>query len=289
MSETLIVAEGLGKRYPRFELRNLAFQVRRGEVMGLIGPNGAGKTTTLRIVMGLVMPDAGCATLFGKDPRGDRGVLDRVGFVYDNCYFYGSLRAADNARFLARAYSAWDEDVFRSLLADLGVDGGKKLDDLSRGQRTKFSLAVALSHGAELLILDEPTSGLDPVSRTEILDLLYRFMEDGTKAILFSTHLTDDLEKIADRVTFLREGELVFSEATDEALERHVLVKGPASILGELRPALVGVREAATGFVGLCDDPARLSGFGDLVLERASLEDIMVYSTREDYRVRLRD
>jgi ABC-2 type transport system ATP-binding protein len=280
--------EGLGKRYAKFELSGVSFRLERGSVMGLIGPNGAGKTTTIRLLMGLCAPSAGRASVLGGDPARDRRLLDRVGFVYEDTAFYGSLSARANARFLARVYSAWDEAGFRSLLAELGVDERKKVDELSRGQRTKLCLAVALSHGAELLVLDEPTSGLDPASRSEVLDLLYRFIADGRGAVLFSTHITADLEKIADSVTFLREGRLVFSEATEDALTRYALVKGPAAALEGLKASLVGVREASIGFEGLCEDRGALAEKQGLLVERPSLEDIMVYSTREDYRARVR-
>ena len=290
MPDIVLEACGLGKRYPEFELSDVSFAIGRGEVMGLIGPNGAGKTTTIRILLGLARPSYGRAILLGGDPVRDRSLLGRVGFVFDESRFYGSMTVSANARFLARAYPAWDEAAFRERLDEFGVDGGRKVDDLSRGQRTKLALAAALSHGAELLVLDEPTSGLDPTSRSEVLDQLYRFIGDGERAVLFSTHITQDLEKIADRVTFLREGRLVFSEETAEALGRHAVVKGPARSFEAAKPYLVGARSFAVGFEGLTDRAgelaaARDNALPDIVIERASLEDIVVYSTREDYRV----
>jgi ABC-2 type transport system ATP-binding protein len=284
LSDTVLEAEGLGKRYAAFELSEVAFSLGRGEVMGLVGPNGSGKTTTIRLLMGLARPDAGCARLFGLDPRKERRVLDRVGFVYDECRFYGSLSGFDNARIAGKAYSRWDDARFRSLLGDFGVDGGKKADELSKGQAMKLALAMALAHDPELLVLDEPTSGLDPVSRSELLDLLYRFIADGERSILFSTHITQDLERIADRVTFLREGALVFSEETGELLERYAIVKGPVSAIAAAKPYLVGLRETGSGFEALGRRGQELEGMGGLVLERASIDDIVVYSTREDYR-----
>jgi len=291
-SDAMIEARGLGKRYERFALEGVSFRLERGEVMGLIGPNGAGKTTTIRLLMGAAKPSSGSFSLLGGNPRGDRRLLGRVGFVFEDCRFYGSLSISANARFVGRLYPGWDGRAFRGRLEAFGLDERAKVDGLSKGQRTKFALAVALSHGAELLVLDEPTSGLDPVSRSEILDILYGFISGGDSSVLFSTHITQDLERIADRVTFLREGRLVFSEATGEVLARHALVKGPAAALPALRGGLVGVREAATGFEGLTDRAGELAAARGapaegLVVERASLEDIMVYSTREDYRVRV--
>jgi ABC-2 type transport system ATP-binding protein len=290
--DAILEAEGLGKSYANFELSGISFRLERGEVMGLIGPNGAGKTTTIRLLLGLARPGSGRAAIFGRDPARDKSVLGRVGFVFEECRLYGSATVRANAGFLSRVYPAWDEEAFRARLSEFGVDGRKKVDDLSKGQKTKLALAIALSHGAELLVLDEPTSGLDPASRSEILDLMYRFIGDGTRSALFSTHITADLEKIADRVTFLREGRLVFSEVTADALERHALVKGPSRALEAAKPYLVGARSSESGFEGLTDRASELAAAGDgasrdLALERASLDDIMVYSTREDYRARV--
>jgi ABC-2 type transport system ATP-binding protein len=284
LNDIVLEAKGLGKRYAAFELAEVEFGLGRGEVMGLVGPNGSGKTTTIRLLMGLARPDSGSARLFGLDPRKERRVLDRVGFVYDECRFYGSLSGLDNVRIVGRSYSGWDDARFRSYLAEFGVDGAKKADELSKGQSMKLALAMALAHDPELLVLDEPTSGLDPVSRSELLDLLYRFIADGTRSILFSTHITQDLERIADRVTFLRDGALVFSEETGELLERYALVKGPVSAIASARPYLEGLRETATGFEALGRRGPELEGMEGLVLERASIDDIVVYSTREDYR-----
>jgi ABC-2 type transport system ATP-binding protein len=284
--EAALEVDGLRKRYGSFELDGVGFSLPRGEVMGLVGPNGAGKTTTIRLVMGLARPDAGGARIFGRDPREDRSVLGNVGFLYEDCRFYGSLSALDNSRIVGGAYPAWDEARFLAMLASQKVDAGKKADDLSAGQRNKLALAIALAHDPELLVLDEPTSGLDPVSRSELLDVLYEFIADGRRSVLFSTHITSDLERIADRVTFLREGRVVFSEETGELLGRYSIVKGPVSAIPAARPYLEGIRETGTGFEALGRTAPELSGIAGLVFEKASLDDIVVYSTREDYRVR---
>lgn len=289
-SEAALEARGLGKRYKGFELVDAGFSLPRGEVMGLVGPNGAGKTTTIRLLMGLARPDSGSVRLLGRDPAKDRSALGKVGFLYDECRFFGSLSGADNGRIVGSAYPGWDEAGFRKRLGGFGVDPEKKADELSAGQRTKLGLAIALAHEPELLVLDEPTSGLDPVSRSELLDCLYAFIADGGRSVLFSTHVTSDLERIADRVTFLREGRVVFSEETGELLARYAIVKGPLSAIPAVRPFLEGIRETATGFEALgaaaLARAPELERIGGLVLERASLDDIVVYSTREDYRVR---
>jgi ABC-2 type transport system ATP-binding protein len=285
-SEAALEARGLGKRYKGFELVDVGFSLPRGEVMGLVGPNGAGKTTTIRLLMGLSRPDSGSARLLGRDPAKDRSSLGKVGFLYDECRFFGSLSGEDNGRIVGRAYPGWDEAGFRERLGGFGIDSKKKTDELSAGQRTKLGLAIALAHEPELLVLDEPTSGLDPVSRSELLDCLYAFIADGRRSVLFSTHITSDLERIADRVTFLREGRVVFSEETGELLGRYAIVKGPRSAIPAALPFLEGIRETATGFEALGMAAPELERIGGLVLEKASLDDIVVFSTREDYRVR---
>jgi ABC-2 type transport system ATP-binding protein len=290
VSEIILEAQGLGKSYAGFRLEGISFRLERGSVMGLIGPNGAGKTTTIRLLMGLARPAEGRALLFGEEgARGPRmpRLLEKVGFVYEESRLYGTLSPRENGLFLSRVYSSWDRPGYERLLGDFGIDQRKPIDTLSKGQRTKAALAAALSHGAELLVLDEPTSGLDPVSRSEILDILYRFMSDGVRSVLFSTHITADLERIADFVTFLRSGRMVLSEPTQDALARHAVVKGPAAALAEIGGLLVGARGSDTGFVGLTDRAAELEGRPGLVLEKASLDDIIVYSTREDYRARI--
>jgi ABC-2 type transport system ATP-binding protein len=278
--EYAIEARGLRKAYPGFALEGLSFSLARGEVMGFIGPNGSGKTTTIRILMGLVRREGGELRILGEDPaKAGPSIRQRIGFVYDEGKFYGNLSSLDTGRLVAPHYRGWDWEKYRGYLKSFGVPPGKKLDELSKGMRTKAALAVALSHGAELVLMDEPTSGLDPVFRAELLDILYDIIQDERKAIFFSTHITADLERIADKITFIDRGSLVFSELKDEVLERYSLVKGPMAALDEgLRSELVSVRETQTGFEGLSTGP--LAGDGaarpDILREKASLDDIMV-------------
>lgn len=291
MSDMAIEVVDLEKRFSGFALSGLDLSVERGAVLGLIGANGAGKTTTIRILAGLIRRDGGMVRVLGQDPwMAGASFRESLGFVFDESHWYGSLSASETGAWLRRLYPRWDEGAFRSHLEDLVIDPDKRIDTLSKGQRSKFSLAVALSHGAELIVMDEPTSGLDPVSRSEVLDLLYEVIGKGGTSLLFSTHITADLERIADRVAFIREGRSVFCEELPEVLDRHVVVRGPVEALGpEVERLLVGYRRSGAGFEGLCDRAPALRAFDDrrLRLERASLEDIMVYSVREDYRVRV--
>jgi ABC-2 type transport system ATP-binding protein len=284
MGDTVARLRGVSKRFAAFDLSEVDLNLRRGEVMGLVGPNGAGKTTTIRLLLGLARPTQGEVELLGRDPAKDARARERVGFVFDEMGFIGNLPCLDNEFFLKAAYPDWDGRAFRDYLSRFGIDGKKRLEELSRGQKTKFALACALSHGAELLVLDEPTSGLDPVSRSEILDLIYEFIQDGQRSVLFSTHITQDLEKVADTVTFLRDGRLVFSKETAELLEGYALAKGPISALGAALPHLMGRREGLSGFEAIGEREA-LATIPGLILEKPSLDDIVVFSTREDYRV----
>jgi ABC-2 type transport system ATP-binding protein len=280
----ILEVEGLAKSYPGFRLEGISFALGRGEVMGFIGPNGAGKTTTIRLLMGLVRPDGGSISLFGEDPaRNGAALRERIGFVYDEGKYYGNLTVAEMKRVIAPFYKNWDEPAFSRYAEKFELPGNKKIDDLSRGTKMKFAIAVALSHGAELIVMDEPTSGLDPVFRAELLDVLYGVIQDENKSVFFSTHVTADLEKIADRIVFIESGRLVFAEPMDDVLERFKVVRGPVSLLSDdLKASFVNVRETEAGFIGLTEqgEIARALPKEAVLIERASLEEIMVAYAR---------
>jgi ABC-2 type transport system ATP-binding protein len=282
----ILEVEGLTKSYPGFRLEGINFTLGSGEVMGFIGPNGAGKTTTIRMLMGLVRPDGGSIRLFGEDPaQSGAAIRERIGFVYDEGKYYGNLTVGEMKRVIAPFYKHWDEDAFQRYAVKFELPGDKKIGDLSRGTKMKFAIAAALSHRAELIIMDEPTSGLDPVFRSELLDILFDVIQDESKSVFFSTHVTNDLEKIADRIVFIESGRLVFAQSMDEVMERYKIVRGPVNLLSDdLKTAFVNVRETEAGFIGLTEDANLLSKFpkGATLVERASLEEIMVaYARRQ--------
>ncbi|NLM38728.1 MAG: ABC transporter ATP-binding protein [Firmicutes bacterium] len=279
----------VSKHYPGFNLSNVSFELERGYVMGLIGPNGAGKSTLIKLIMNLVKRDGGTIEVFGLDNQEhELEIKERIGFVYDTIPYYGMLTVSEMKSLIAPFYQKWNENVFRRYLKEFGLNPGQKIDTLSRGMQTKFQLAVALSHEAEFIIMDEPTSGLDPVFRSELLDILYDIIQDEEKTILFSTHITTDLEKIADYITFINDGQLVFCMPKDEVLDRYAVVKGGLELLGSgLERRFVGMRRGHTGFAALTDDAeALMREYGQkLVVEKASLEDIMVYMVRGERSV----
>ncbi|HHW28917.1 MAG TPA: ABC transporter ATP-binding protein [Syntrophomonadaceae bacterium] len=288
MNEILEV-RNLSKHYPGFSLKNISFTLEKGYIMGFIGPNGAGKTTTIKLIMNLLRRDSGEIKVFGLDNiKNELEVKERVGFVYDDNHFYNELTVQEMKKIIAPFYSRWDEGVFNDYLDRFELSPRKKIKDLSKGMKMKFSLVIALSHHAELLILDEPTSGLDPIFRSELLDILVDIIQDENKSVFLSTHLTTDLDKIADYITFINQGELVFCESKDEIMERYALVKGGNELLDEeLKKEFVGIKQSSYGFTGLTSDIHRARQvFGSSVLfEKATLEDIMLYTVRGESHV----
>lgn len=283
MDNVLEIRE-LSKKRGSFCIQEISLALPRGYVMGFIGPNGAGKTTTIKLVMNLMRRDGGEVRVFGLDNRRcEKEIKQRIGFVYDECHYYEDLSILDNRRIVASFYRGWDEKSFQQRLREFDLPPHKKLKELSRGMRTKFSLAIALSHNAELLIMDEPTSGLDPVFRSELMDILQHLMMEENKSVLFSTHITTDLERVADFICFINQGQIIFCQSKDEVLQGHVLVKGALNLLTlEAEKIFIGLRKNQYGFEGLSADSQSVRQvFGDEVLvETPSLDDIMVYNVR---------
>lgn len=286
----ILEVKDLRKEFKNFTLDDISFKLEPGYIMGFIGPNGAGKSTTIKLIMNLLKKDGGEIKIFGKDHvKYEKEIKDRIGFVYDENYYYEDLTINQMKSIVAPFYSRWDNNQFNYYIKEFDLNPRVKIKTLSKGMKMKFSLAIALSHHAELIIMDEPTSGLDPVFRREILDILYNIIQDDTKSIFFSTHITTDLEKIADYITFINEGKVVFSKSKDEILESYAIVKGGTDLLDEnTRKQFIGLRETKVGFEGLTDNLNNIkSTFGNKVLiEKASLEDIMVYSVRGKEYVR---
>jgi ABC-2 type transport system ATP-binding protein len=279
--ENAIALRALCKRYRGFALEDVSFDVPRGTIMGLIGPNGAGKTTLIKLIMGLIRPDAGEIRLLGTDARKSGAVArSRIGFVYETPCFPEDSTLTEIRAAVAPFYARWDQERFAALVAEFELPARKRFKHLSQGMQTKLALAVALSHHAELLVMDEPTSGLDPLFRRALLEKLADIIQDAEVAVLFSTHITTDLERIADYVTFIRDGRLVFSAPKDEVLASWGIVRGGDEILvPETAGLFRGVRRGAYGVEALTPDVirARAAVGRDAVIERATLDDIMVY------------
>ena len=208
---------GLSKTYPAFTLKNVSFDVPQGAVVGFIGRNGAGKSTTLKSILGLVHPDGGDVRFFGQDVRQhEREFKEQIGVVLGGIDFYPKKKVKTITDVTRRFYGNWDEGKYRHYLDLFGIDESKRVDQLSSGMKVKYMIALALSHNAKLLILDEPTSGLDPVSRDELVELFRAIVADGQRSILFSTHITSDLEKCASHITFIKDGAIFHSSTVAE-------------------------------------------------------------------------
>ena len=274
----------LAKSYGDFRLRDVSFSVPRGFIMGLIGPNGAGKTTIIKLILNLIRRDGGEVQIFGLDNRTrEVEVKRRIGFVHDSPCFFEHLTLLNVGRTIAPFYPDWDGLLFERLLRDFDLPPRKRFAKLSRGMKMKFASAVAMSHKADLLILDEPTSGLDPIFRRALLGWLSAFIQDEGKAVLFSTHITADLERIADFITFIREGEVVFSASKDEILGLWAVVKGGPELLAEDKRSLFkAVRKREFGVQALtAKAPEARRRLGpSAVIEKATLEDIMFYLSK---------
>jgi ABC-2 type transport system ATP-binding protein len=284
MDEAIVIS-GLRKAYPGFLLNDVSFRLPRGYIMGLIGPNGAGKTTVIKLILNLVRREAGHITVLGRDNlREETWVKSRLGFVHETPAFYGYLTVRQTASLVSRFYPAWDDARFRELAGEFGLPLHKRVSRLSRGTVMKLSLALALSHSAEFLLLDEPTSGLDPVFRRELLERLSALIQDGRTSILFSTHITSDLERLADYLTFLREGQVVFSSSREEIQDNWLMVKGGNELLEErYRPLFQAVRSTAYGIQALTsrsEEARRAFAAAQVLLERPTLDEIVFFLSK---------
>lgn len=283
--ENILEISNLRKEYKEFTLNNVSLTLPRGYIMGLIGPNGAGKSTTIKAIMNLINCDSGRIKLFGLDyENSEEDIKNKIGYVGEEQFFYEDMNVKWMEKFISQHYRQWNRDEFYALLERFNVSPTKKVKELSKGMRVKLSLALALAHNPELLILDEPTSGLDPVIRSEILSILLEVIQDENKSVLFSTHITEDVEKIADYVTYLIDGKIVLSSQKDELLEKWktIHIKNGYEIK-ELNNKLVGIEKNFFGVTGLTDKYEELKSTikpyieKDIVrIENTSIDQILI-------------
>ncbi|MDR2903272.1 MAG: ABC transporter ATP-binding protein [Clostridiales bacterium] len=275
----ILEVKDLCKNYNAFSLKNVNFSMPKGYIMGFIGPNGAGKTTTIKSILDMIHRDGGDIRLFGQSlSAADAQMKNLIGVVMDSPFYVDDWHVKDVEAALAPFYTGWDSAAFAEHLKKFNIAQNKKVKELSRGMKVKLMLAVALSHGAKLLILDEPTSGLDPVARDELMDFLGEFITDENNGVLFSTHITSDLEKVADYITFIINGEIEFSGEKDALLEKYMLVKGGMDELSAVQKKyIIGLREHGFGFEGLAktDDIKNLPQ--TLSYEKTTMDEIIVY------------
>ena len=269
----LLRVSGLSKRYPSFELSNVSFSVKRGTITGFVGRNGAGKTTTLKCIIGSSHRDAGEIKLFGHPLDSNESAIKQItGIVLGGALYYETKRLSAIADVCRRFYEMWDDDVYRSLVERFSLDERKRVRELSQGMRVKFAIALALSHNARLLILDEPTSGLDPFSRDDLLDLFLDLAADRQCGILFSTHITSDLDKCADEIVHIKNGMIEAACPLDEYRARFRIA--PSSIAKRAGIEPLGERRTSRGSTSLVSAQCGLG-------REATLEEIMTHIDRE--------
>ncbi len=282
----ILEISNVSKAWKGFTLNQINLSLERGYIMGFIGPNGAGKSTTIKLMMNLIRKDSGSIKIFGLDnSKHELDIKNRIGFVLDENHFYEELTLLEMKKIIMPFYRNWDNQAFGRYLKEFDLPGKKKIKDLSKGMKMKFSLAIALSHHAELLVMDEPTSGLDPVARSEFLDILSTIIQDENKGVFFSTHITSDLDKIADYIAFIDQGELILSASKDQLMDYYGVIKASKEFLTpENRKHFIGIHENQFGFDALVEDRKQaIRQFqGKLQIEKPTLEDILIYYTRRN-------
>ncbi|MBR5645699.1 MAG: ABC transporter ATP-binding protein [Treponema sp.] len=279
----LIEINGLCKNFPSFQLKNVDITLEEGFIMGFIGRNGAGKSTTLKTTLNLMKSEGGSIKLCGLEmPKDELEIKNLVGYVFGGVDFYPEAKISRITDVTKSFYKEWNEKLYKELCERFELDQNKKFKQLSAGMKVKYSLAVAMSHNPRLLILDEPTSGLDPAARDDLVLLFQEFIEDGKHSILFSTHITSDLEKCADYITYIKEGKILASDERDAFRKSYISVAGKKEQLNpDNESKIIGLHTHQLGFEGLMktEDKSLAKSEGFEIAE-PTLEDIMIHIER---------
>lgn len=278
--ENSIEIKNLTCRYPKFTLDNINLTVPCGTVMGLIGENGAGKSTTIKAILGLLKPESGAVTVLGENSgKLPKETKEQIGVVFDELPFPENLTAKQLDKVLGGVFRSWDSKAFFGWLERFGLPTDKKLKSFSRGMQMRISIAAALSHSPRLLVLDEPTGGLDPVMRSEILDILLDFMQDEDHSILISTHITSDLEHIADYIGFIHNGRMIFTEERNALKEQHRILKCTDEELKLIDTAdIIGMRKGKFSNEVLTK---AFEKYPQITQDTPSIDELMVYYVKE--------
>ena len=274
--ENNILVRDLTKRFPDFTLDRVSFQVPKGRIVGFIGENGAGKSTTINLILNELKRDGGTVELLGRDPA-DPAARTEVGVVFDACNFPEVFTPRDVERVLSGVYPAWDGEAYRGYLKRFGLPEKKRVKALSKGMKMKLAISAALAHKPKLLILDEATAGLDPVIRDEILDLLLDFIQDEEHSVFFSSHITSDIQKIADYVVLIHQGQIVFEEEKDVLLDRYGVLRCPKGTEVDRSDYIVRRETGVSAEYLVRDRAAAGREHPKAVADAASLEDIMLF------------
>lgn len=278
--EAILQLEHVRKEYKGFVLDDISFQVPRGMIVGLIGENGAGKTTTISAILNMIEKDRGSIRVFGRDhEKYEREIKQKIGVVCDGLAPYGKYFVKDIEKIMKGIYKAWDSAKYQEYIRRFELPPDKRVKDLSKGMTMKLNFAAALSHGAELLILDEATSGLDPIMRAEILEVLQEFVMDERHSVLLSTHITSDLDRIADYIVFIHKGRCAFMKSKEELDNDYGIINCGHDLFEALpEENVVSYIKEEMGYrVLVCGKGELVSSFRDLAVDKAAVEDIMYF------------
>lgn len=280
----VIEMNGVKKTLGNFTLDIPNLVVKEGYITGFVGKNGVGKTTTLKLIMNLLRLDSGTIKVFGKDVRTmSKEIHEHIGFVGEPTGYMSEATVEQTRKMIAPFYKSWDDDLYNKYIKAFGLDGNKKIKELSQGQNKQMALIMALSHRPKLILLDEPTANLDPIVRNQILDILMEHMQSEEVSVFYSTHITSDLDKASDYIVMLNEGKVTLYEDKETIDNKYFIVKGPKKLLNEqLQKELVGIHKSALGFEALTTNhEGLLKTFGkEIICERANIEDIMIFTER---------
>jgi len=275
--------ENVTKKYDSFTLDNINIELPQGCIMGFVGENGAGKSTTIKLILDLIRRDGGNIEILGQDNiKVGKEIREDIGVVLDEACFHENLNHVQIAKVMKNIYKTWDDKNFESLVSKFSLDPKKTVKEYSRGMKMKLSIAVALAHSPKLLILDEATSGLDPIARDEILDVFFDFIQDEQHSIFMSSHITSDLEKICDYITFIHKGKIVFCHTKDELSETYGILKCSQEELDRIDKSLIkGIRKNNFGIEALV---LRDALKGNFIIDNASIEEIMLFFVKENVK-----
>ncbi|MBD5499423.1 MAG: ABC transporter ATP-binding protein [Lachnospiraceae bacterium] len=276
--DAILQVENLTKQYPGFTLDHVSFAVPKGTIMGLIGENGAGKSTTINAILDLINKDDGTVTFWGQELSSSKPLKEDIGVVFDDINFYETLTPAKVGKISSVAYKQWDSHLYQDYLKRFRLPADKEIKTLSKGMQMKLCIAVALSHKPKLLILDEATSGLDPIMRDDILDVFLEFVQDENHSIMMSSHITTDLEKVADYITFIHQGKVIFSKRKDELRYHYGIIRCGATVFNQIdkKEVLAYRKEDYQWNVLVADKEKAKRKYKNTTVDDATIDDILL-------------
>ena len=279
--EDILKISKVSKNFKTFSLSDININIKENCITGFLGKNGAGKTTLIKIILGIIHKDEGSVIYFNNPNLSEKHIKDKIGVVLDDGYFYDKLTLDQMKNLVASAYTNWDNEEYENYIKRFRLNGKQVISSLSKGMKMKYSLCLALSHNADLLIMDEPTSGLDPEVRKELMQVLKEYVGEEGKSVFFSTHITSDLEQSADEIIIIDNGKIVEQINKDEILEQYRIIKGDIQLLNKLNNKDIGfVNKSSYGFSAISDKYQDIKKkFPETIIEKASLEDIFLAKT----------